>query len=485
MSANEAPETLPEGEEAPPPGVRVMAWLRWFLVVAMAAIAGLSFARHFGLIDVRAEEGARYQCPMHPAVVQDTPGTCPICGMDLVPMAAGEKADGREREDGNGYERGHAHGDVEETYWCPMHPEVTSNDPNATCALCGGMKLVPKPRTPSGAVLELGGERIQRMGIRTAPVTRSAPNAALSAWGVIQAPDGRIGRLHTRASGYVEELFVKERGAWVKQGQPLLSFYSPELVAAQRELITTERWTHGGANASERDLSDAAREKLRTLGVTDADIEAIARERTPRHALVLRAPQAGFVSEKPIVAGSFVDAGALLLELTDLREVWVVADVPERALASLAVGMPARVRVPGEANAREATVTFVYPEVDINQRTAKLRVTLKNHDLRLRPGTSAHVELTLRAREGLYIPESAVLDAGERAYVFASRGSGRFEQMRVTLGTRAGDQVEVLEGLKEGDVVVTSAAFLLDAETRLQNIENQGTTEAPSAGAER
>jgi Cu(I)/Ag(I) efflux system membrane fusion protein len=446
-------ESLPEGEEAPPPGVVVMAWVRWLLVLAMAVVAGLSVAQHYGVIGAHSVElGTYYTCPMHPSVVQDAPGECPICGMTLVKVEKGRDPD---------------HDHDQAAYYCPMHPEITSDDPNATCPKCGGMKLVPRPR--EGVVLELGEERVQQMGIRTAPVERAAPIVEIAAWGVVKAADGRVARVHTRVDGYVEELFVKERAALVKKGQPLLSLYAPELVAAQRELLTAASWEARGSGVStERDLAGAARDKLRTLGVSDADIDAIVAEHAPRHALTVRAPQSGFVSDKPVVLGSHVEPGALLVELTDLSEVWLVGDLPESALPRVSVGMDAEVRIPGEPSPRRGTVSFVYPEVDVTRRTAEVRVKLNNADLALRPGTSAELHLALPAREGLYVPASAVLDAGERAYAFVEREPGRFVQARIVPGSRAGERIEVLSGLAAGDRVVTSAAFLLDSETRLQ-----------------
>jgi Cu(I)/Ag(I) efflux system membrane fusion protein len=459
-------EALPEGEEAPPRGVVVMAWVRWLLVLAMAVLAALSVAQHYGLLGGEAAESAQYSCPMHPSVLQDFPGECPICGMSLVRVE-------RERE------RDHDHDhDQGGSYYCPMHPEVVSTDPNATCAKCGGMKLLPRPK--EGVVLELGEDRVQQMGIRTAEVERAAPFAEIVAWGVLKPADGRVGRVHTRVEGYVEELFVKERAALVKKGQPLLSLYAPELVAAQRELLTAARWeARGSGVTAERELAAAAREKLHTLGVSDADLDAILKEGAPRRALTVRAPQSGFVSDKPIVLGSRVEPGALLFELTDLSEVWLVGDLPESALPRVQVGMDAEVRIPGEPAPRQGKVSYVYPEVDVARRTAEVRVKLANADLALRPGTSAELHLALPAREGLYVPVSAVLDAGEHAYAFVEQKPGRFVQTRVVPGSRAGERIEVLSGLTEGQRVVTSATFLLDSETRLQQAAGQST--APGA----
>jgi Cu(I)/Ag(I) efflux system membrane fusion protein len=471
-------QELAEGEEQAPPGVRVMAWLRWLLVLAMAVVAGLSLAHHYGLLDtVQQGKHELYTCPMHPSVVSDQPGQCPICDMSLVPMSEARKASQKTTS--------HEQASASDEYYCPMHPEVTSHDPNATCAKCGGMKLVPRPATKELASLTLDSERAQRMGVKTAPVERGARAETLRLWGVLTASDARVSRVHARSAGYVEELFVKERATQVRKGQPILSLFSPELVAAQRELLTTQRFRAGESESAPLpDLSAAAREKLRTLGVSDADIDAIVAAGSARHALSIRAPESGFVSQKPVVQGSYVEPGALLVEITDLSEVWLIANAPESALPRLELGGAAQVRIPGEAQARKGELDFVYPEIDVAQRTAQLRIRLANRDLTLRPGLSAEVELALPARDGLFVPRAAVLDAGAQRYLFVERGRGQFAQVPVRLGERAGELVQVLEGVREGERVVTSAAFLLDSETRLHGSLDQ-TEQAPATPVER
>jgi Cu(I)/Ag(I) efflux system membrane fusion protein len=483
MSAPEPTEMsehgeLPEGEEAPPRGVQVMAWLRWLLVLAMAVLAALSLAQHYGLTaSSSGAQAALYTCPMHPSVVRDQPGQCPICDMSLVPV-----------EEARSQPAAHTHAaDGEGAFYCPMHPEVSSDDPSATCAKCGGMKLLPRPAKNQVAELTLDAARVQRMGVQSAPVVRGAQAGTLTVWGVVSESDARVSRVHARAAGYVEQLFARERATQVKAGQPLLSLFSPELVAAQRELLTSERFRAraGEGTMAAPDLTTAAREKLRTLGVSDAEIDAILREGQARHALTIRAPQAGNVSEKAVVQGSYVEAGALLMEITDLSEVWLLANVPESALAGLTLGATAEVRVSGEQAARKGELSFIYPEIDVAQRTAQVRIRLPNRELTLRPGMSAQVTLPLPAREGLFIPHTAVLDAGERKFVFVQHEDGRFSQLSVELGARAGELIEVLAGLKEGERVVTSSAFLLDSETRLRSVAEPAPSVPAEPGGER
>ena len=471
------PAEFAEGEEAPPRGVQLMAWLRWLLVLAMAVVAALSLAHHYGLFaGHEAGERQLYTCPMHPSVISDQPGQCPICDMSLVPVSEARKQGTAEPS--------HAQHGAADQYYCPMHPEVSSHDPNATCPKCGGMKLVPMPHANDLASLTLDGERAQRMGIKTASVERGAQAQTLRLWGVLRASDARVSRVHARAAGYVEQLFVKERATLVRKGEPLLALFSPELVAAQRELLTTQRFRARESEATAMpDLSGAAREKLRTLGVPDADIDAIVVAGSARHALTIRAPQAGFVSEKPVVQGSYVEPGALLVEITDLSEIWLIASAPESALPRIELGSTVSVHIPGEAKPRQGELSFVYPEIDVAQRTAELRIRLSNRDLTLKPGMSAQVELVLPAREGLFVPSVAVLDTGDQTYLFVDRGQGEFVQRAVRLGERAGELVEVLEGVSEGERVVTSAAFLLDSETRLRGLAEQAE-QKPAAAVE-
>jgi Cu(I)/Ag(I) efflux system membrane fusion protein len=487
---------------APPRGARTMAAVRWTLVLAMAAAAAFALATTQGWLDPGAGEdasGDTYMCPMHPSVVQEHPGQCPICSMSLVKREPAPAASDSDTTQAPGQAPA---GTGSGAYWCPMHPEVTSDDPNTTCEKCGGMKLVPKPGDASGAAapgatgagttegatalapvpglvaVTLTPERVQLAGLRTARATRAALAPELRAVGTVSASEKGLAQVHARVAGWVEALYAEETGQRIKKGQVLARIYSPELLAAQQELLTAARWT-GGDEAPALDLAGSARRRLELLGVAPADIDEIARGTTPIRALAIRSPVAGHVTRKNVVQGQYVQPGAPLFEVADLTKVWMLADVPEHELARVRLGARARVALAAFPERHlEGTVGFVYPTVTADTRTARLRVELANADLALRPGMYGDVHVDVATAEALVVPIEAVVDTGLAKYAFVAGDGGRFEPRRVRTGLVEGGRAQVLEGLVEGESVVTTANFLVDSESRLQ-AAIAGMTDAP------
>jgi Cu(I)/Ag(I) efflux system membrane fusion protein len=410
-----------EGSSAPR-GVRTMAVLRWALVALAAAAALFSFATVVRHRDPSAVTTTLYHCPMHPSVIQDHPGECPICGMTLVPQ---EKA-------------------------------VSSPPPVAG--------LVPIELTP---------ERIQLIGMRTARVARQVKGGELRVVGVVAPSERGLSQVTTRFAGWIEALAVSETGRRVRRGEVLATFYSPEVLKAQEELLVARRWQESGtADPATRRLGEAARERLSLLGIAGHEIDEVLRSGHPSVAIPLRAPRDGYVMTRNAVAGLAVQPGTVLFEVADLGTVWVNAEVPEPDLARVSVGQAARLTLaslPGETFA--GRVQLLAPALDQN-RTLRVRVELRNRfdasGPRLRPGMSGTVALTLPAASGLMVPAEAVVDTGEAKYVFVAREGGRFEPRIVEPGPRQGDQVEIVKGLAEGETVVTTGNFLIDSESRLR-----------------
>lgn len=478
-----------EGAEAPPRGVRAAAIVRWLLVLGAAAAATFSVLHVTGVLGAEHEEGTWF-CPMHPHVVQDHPGECPICHMTLV-----------ERGDERAAAAHHAAADAapagEGAYWCPMHPHVTSDDPDATCDLCGGMQLVPRPADAGdGAVvaIELSPERVQLMGLGTAVVERRTVRGDVRALATVGAAETGWAQVTPRVAGWLERVHVAETGARVKRGQTLATLHSPELVAAQEEYLVALDWTAdttlpalpplGDAGAApapapradrRSTVADDARRRLEVLGLSSAQIAQLARTRAPLRTLTLRAPIAGHVASRGAVTGAYVQPGAVLFEIVDLSTVWAWIEVPERDLGRIAVGQPATLTVtafPGERFPGE--VGFLAPVVDPVTRTLRARIELPNPKGRLRPGLSGEAAIELPPVEMLAVPDVALIDTGNAQYVFVATAPGRFEPRRIAVGRRIGGFVEVLPGpsgaaaLAPGEHVVTTGTFLLDAESRLQ-----------------
>lgn len=489
-------EPLPEGEEAPPAGTRAMAIVRWSLVVLMAAVAGAAWIHYARATGAPAAAAAVYRCPMHPAIVQDRPGSCSICGMDLVAAQAGPGA------------AAGAGGRVEPAppatppaagkYWCPMHPEVASDDPEARCPKCGGMKLLPREEPPAatraadvpGLVpVDLSIERRQLMGMRTAKAVRRRLADTLRGVGFVSADEQRVAVVTARASGWIQELRVAQSGHRVRAGDVLLLEYSGEVVSAQVAYVNAVRWKenvaktpNAGTIAAQNIDKDALR-RLQLYGMARQDIEAVARRGEPIDAVPIRAPVTGVVARKSVLPGQFVAAGTELYQIADLSTVWVVAELPEQELGRVAVGQKARLRLaayPGDSF--EGKVDFVYPAVNPETRTLAARMAFRNPDLRLRPGMFGDVLIEAGGVEALVVPTEAVVDTGDLQYVFLARGEGRFEPRAVKPGARRDGQVEVLAGLSAGDEVVTTANFYLDAESRLR-AAIEGHAAAGSTGA--
>lgn len=474
-------EQLPEGAEAPPPGVRAMAIVRWALValMALAALAAwVSFAGTGGRPAAQASAAAQFHCPMHPAVLEDRPGACPICGMDLVPVAAapagGGAAPAAPVAAAPAPAAAHAG-----RFWCPMHPEVSSDDPEARCPKCGGMKLLPRAAPPAApapagvpglAAVALDPARTQLIGVRTARATRQRLAAQVRAVGFVTADEKRLALVTARFTGFVQRLLVSQSGERVEKGQVLATVYSQELVSAQQVFLNSVKWADKqGSGGVQGGVEYDARKRLELLGVAAEDVAEIGRRGQPLLDVPLRAPVTGYVARKAALPGLYVQPGTELFQLADLSTVWVAADVYERDLDRVQVGQRTRLTLPSRPGETfTGRVQLVYPAVNPESRTVQARMEFRNPGLRLKPGMYADVLLDVPGVEAVTVPVDAVVDTGELQYVFLARPGGRFEPRAIRLGARGDGRVAVAEGLAEGDEVVTTANFLVDSESRLR-----------------
>jgi membrane fusion protein, copper/silver efflux system len=474
----EGARTLPEGAELPPSGVRTMAIVRWALVALMAVVAGGTWVRFAGVATGAAARSAQYHCPMHPSVVKDRPGECAICGMDLVPVEASRASAGNASASPT---RTAGATEGAGKYWCPMHPDVSSDDAEARCQKCGGMKLVPRSapvaadQAPPGlAPVEIDAARTQLIGMRTARVTREHVTPQLRTVGFVSVDEKRLALVTARFTGWIEKLEVAQGGERVEKGQILASVYIQDLVTAQQVFLNSLRWADKKGQASAapgtRGLEYDARKRLELLGMAPQDLAEIARRGEPTLSLPVRAPAAGYVARKAALPGMYVQPGTELFEIADLSTVWVVADVHERDLDRVEIGQRARLTLPARpAEAFSGRVQFISPAVNPESHTVQARMEFRNPGLRLKPGMHGDVVLEAPGRAALAVPVEAVIDTGELQYVFLSRPGNRFEPRRVKLGARGDGRVEVLDGLVEGDTVVTTANFLVDSESRLRS----------------
>jgi membrane fusion protein, copper/silver efflux system len=498
----EAPTPL-DRRKTVPPGVRTMSIVRWMLVILTGLVASLSILSYAGVLSGGNSASAEqlYYCPMHPAVVQDRPGECPICSMTLVLKPKGKvKASATMKP-------AIAAGDAAAPatggkYYCPMHPERTSDDPNARCPNCG-MKLEPRPAAsksgkaappgpradvPGLGPVDLTPERIQLIGMRTATVKREALGGELRTNGVVGANERGLAQITTRFAGWVQNLSVSTTGERVRRGQVLATIYSPDVLRAEQEMLVATGWNAGqpGGSASHEapaltSLAANARRRLELLGISAQEIDEVLRTGKPSEAVAIRSPVEGYVVAKNAVAGVALQAGTVLFEVADLSKVWVTADVYELDVSRVRVGQRARFELasyPGEVHTGK--VQFVYPVLDGQSRTLKVRIELRNRSdrsgPRLRPGMYGTVYLDLPATTGLMVPAEAVVDTGEMHYLFVAKDGGHFEPRLVKVGARAQGKVEIASGISEGEKVVTTGNFLIDSESRLRAaIEGQGS----------
>ncbi len=466
-------EPLPEGEETAPPGVRTMAVVRWALVGMMAIAAVGAWVYYAELTPRAAKSSVVYQCPMHPSVIQDRFGECPICGMDLVKVEPGQRKGARAPA---------AAAAGPGKYWCPMHPEVHSDDPEARCEKCGGMKLLPRDAPgPAGAqgvpglvAIDVSSDRVQLMGIRTARTVHESLSPQLRTVGFVSANESTLAILTARFTGWVDELKVAQSGQHVDKGQVLASVYSPELTTAQQVFVNATRWARepsGNAPAGTiaGSLDQDARKRLELLGVAPADVADIAKAGKPLPSTPIRSPVSGYVARRGALPGLYFTPGTELFQIADLSTVWVIADIYEYDMSRVKVGQRASLALgayPGERFT--GRVQFIYPAVNPESRTLQARMEFRNPGLKLRPGMYGDVVMDLDASHGLVVPTEAIVDTGEQQYVFIAKQGGRFEPRRVKLGARTEGKVQVLEGLAESEVVVTTANFLVDSESRLR-----------------
>ncbi len=348
-------------------------------------------------------------------------------------------------------------------YWYdPMVPQHRFDKPGKSPFM--DMDLVPKyADEDQGSSVSIDPRTIQNMGVRTAPVERGALEAALAAPGIVRADETRTAVVQSRVAGYIETQAVRSLDQPVGRGQVLLTITSPELIAAQRELLLARQ-------AGDEALAAAARERLLLLGMSAQDIARAEAERRPIERVPVVAPLAGIVSELNARPGMTVMAGAPLATITSLASVWVIAELAERESAGVAPGRNVTVEfaaLPGREF--EGRVDYLYPQVAGEARTLRARIPLANARGELKPGMLASVRFGAKARsERLLVPTEALIETGRRTVVIVADGQGRFAPVEVRTGAEAGGRSEVLEGLEPGQKVVVSGQFLIDSEASLK-----------------
>jgi Cu(I)/Ag(I) efflux system membrane fusion protein len=357
----------------------------------------------------------KYVCPMHPQIIRDAPGNCPICGMDLV-------------------------------------------------------KKTIKPTVDKYPTVTIRPEIIQRMGVRTTTVKQGTLWKYIKTVGYVTYNQDRLVHVHPRSSGWVEKLYVRKEGDPVKRDQPLLEMYSPEVLEAQQDFLISLRTGSQGTGINYRQYRDMIRNRLRLLDVPDSAIQQIERHNKSINNIPILAPQSGIVTSLNIRDGMYVTPSLEMFAIVDLSTVWVMVEVFEHQLDWVKIGLSAEIKVPALPGQQwEGEVDYVYPQLEPKTRTLPVRLRFDNPNLLLKPNMFAQVVIYGGPkRDILKISQQAVIVTGERHSVIVALGEGKFQPVDVKTGMRSQGEVEILSGLKLGDRIVLSGQFLIDSEANLQ-----------------
>lgn len=326
--------------------------------------------------------------------------------------------------------------------------------------------------------VRLSADQVRTFGVTFGTVERRTLESTVRATGVVTVDESRVAQVAPRVGGFAERLYVDVTGQSVRRGQPLLELYSPELLAAQEELLvargldrTVGESAVPGVPTTSADLLGAARRRLRLLDVSEAQIEDVLRTGRARRTVTLHSPASGVVLAKDVVRGQAVEAGRSLYTIADLSRVWVEAALREPDATAVRTGTAADIELasaPGRP--LKGRVAFVYPVLDSASRTVRARIEVANGEGVLKPGMYATVRLTTPTRTALTVPTTAVVRTGERAVVFVDMGGGELMPHEVTLGSTSGELTEVLSGVEAGQRVVTSAQYLLESESNVADV---------------
>jgi RND family efflux transporter MFP subunit len=399
---------------------------RWALCgLLITCAAALLLAGCGQAPNASSHEQQLYTCGMHPQVIQDKPGNCPICGMKLTPI------------------RKQTGGAPGATNVSPVQTSIITIDPVTT----------------------------QNMDLRTAAVTRGPLRRIVRTVGIVDFAEAAQTEVTTKFKGWIEKLYVDYTGQQVHHGEPLFEVYAPDLYSAETEYVLAmeEATSKGGVGAEL--IKKSALDKLRYFDISEEQIAELEKSRQVRKTLRVSAPRDGIVVEKMVLEGQMVEAGMKLYRLADLGTVWVQSQVYEQDLPLVKLGQEATVSLSYLPDRKfRGRVTFIYPTVDEKTRTVRVRMEFHNPGFFLKPGMFATVELTADlAESALLVPDMAVLRSGERNTAFVALDGGKFEPRALVLGPRSeNNQYEVLSGLNEGERVVTSGQFMLDSESQLR-----------------
>lgn len=420
-----------------------------------------------------------YYDAMNPQHHYDKPGKAPD-GMDLVPQYSEDSSNRKvaQQESANSAMTG----ERKVLFWYdPMHPAYKSDKPGI--APDCGMQLVPKyaeeqasmAKMPSGTVA-ISADKQQLIGVRTGNVERRSFERTIHTTAQLTADETKIAHIHVKVSGWIDKVYVDYVGQLVKRGQPLFTLYSPDLVATQEEYLIAKRGQAALGSSPFQEVSDgsnsllrASRDRLKLWDITDEQIKKLDETGEVTKNLTFYSPTTGFVTDRKAFPQTSVTSDTELYTISDLSTIWANLDVYEYEVPYIHVGQDVELQLsyyPGRK--WRGKVSYIYPTVDAQSRTLKVRVQLPNPEMELKPQMFADAQLKVDYGSKIVVPAEAVLDSGNEQVVFVVRDGGMFEPRRITMGPQFDNFIVVLSGLKPGEQIVVSGNFLIDSESRLK-----------------
>ncbi|MDP4175094.1 MAG: efflux RND transporter periplasmic adaptor subunit [Bacteroidota bacterium] len=383
--------------------------------------------------ELKKEAGKEYYtCTMHPQVISDKPGVCPICNMELVKKTVDQSSD-------------------------------------ASAAT---------PKDMEG-MIALNGNKLVLANVTTEKVERTSLNKELNAYSYMDFAEQNRKLVSARFNGRIEKLFINRTGENIRKGQPLFEIYSPDIVQAQNEYLialgnNAQQISYGlsqaNGNARQNNLLTSARKKLELFGITEQQIKNLEATKAVKLTIIYYSPISGTVIDKKVQEGQYVNEGAVLYDVADMSTLWSISEVYEKDLSAVKIGSKAALNLqayPGKTF--EGKVTFIYPVLNSASRTVKVRSEFANKGNLLRPQMYGQTTFKSNMGSGLLVPSGAVLFTGKRNIAWVKTSDGMFESRTVEVGNKFGDKYEVLSGLKAGDEVAATGGFLIDSESQLQS----------------
>jgi len=416
------------------------------------------------------EEGTLYTCGMHPNIIESEPGTCPICGMNLTPI---KNSNNNKPVDDK---------DRKIIYWrAPMNPNEVYDSPGKSQM---GMDLVPvyEDEGSASGVVTVDGSTLQSMNVKMEFVKNKSLSPIIYTNGNLQIDERKEFALSTKFDGWIQKLYINFTGQKVTKGQKLVDIYSPKLVAAQQELITAVNYESALSGVSKGEMISNIKRKLELFDISNEDIDKIISTKKINKYMTLYAPFNGTVLSKNVIEGEMIKAGAEIIKMADLSTLWLKADVYESDINKIGIGDKAEVTFSYNPNKiYSGNISFIYPTVNQTTRAVTVRIDLKNINDELKPAMFGNVIIYgNKLSETLAIPETAVIRSGKKNTVILSLGEGKFKPVEVKLGLYSDGFYQILTGLKQNDVIVSSGQFMIDSESSLRTAVKLFSSDKPT-----